>query len=267
MHLDFDLNVANRYKSPSQKARVLTEDWAQRHLYCPACQHHAVERKRDNTKIYDFVCVRCAETFQLKSQKHPIGCKILDSAYQPMLDAIRTNKAPNFFLLHYDPLHWTVRDLLLIPRYFISSSCIEARKPLSPQARRADWVGCWINIAQVPSEGRIFLVQNRIVYPSKDVSTNYRRFAFLNKNDWQSRGWTADVLACLDKLGKPQFTLHEVYAFAGELQTLHPGNFHVRDKIRQQLQVLRDHQIVSFVGQGVYKFSQHHRVSPLDSNL
>jgi Dam-replacing HTH domain/Dam-replacing family len=32
----------------------------------------------------------------------------------------------------------------------------------------------------------------------------------------------------------------EAYAFTRELEKLHPDNRHVRDKIRQQLQVLRD---------------------------
>jgi type II restriction enzyme len=41
-------------------------------------------------------------------------------------------------------------------------------------------------------------------------------------------------------LNKTEFTLQDVYAFAAQLQTLHPDNRHVRDKIRQQLQVLRD---------------------------
>jgi len=36
------------------------------------------------------------------------------------------------------------------------------------------------------------------------------------------------------------FTTADVYSFERELEALHPDNRHVRDKIRQQLQVLRD---------------------------
>lgn len=170
-----------------------------------------------------------------------------------MLQAIRGNLAPNFFLLHYDPSALSVQNLLLVPRYFISASCIEARKPLSKSARRADWVGCLINLIRVPEQGRIFLVREKAVQPTREVGSRYRQFQFLNRKDWRSRGWTADVLACLDKLGKTRFTLDDVYAFESELKTLHPANFHVRDKIRQQLQILRDNQIVSFVDRGVYR--------------
>jgi type II restriction enzyme len=56
----------------------------------------------------------------------------------------------------------------------------------------------------------------------------------------KERGWTLDVLNIVRRLGKPEFTNEEVYAFARELEKLHPDNRHVRDKIRQQLQVLRD---------------------------
>jgi hypothetical protein len=35
-----------------------------------------------------------------------------------------------------------------------------------------------------------------------------------------------------------EFTTWDVYAFTRELEQLHPDNRHVRDKIRQQLQVL-----------------------------
>jgi len=45
---------------------------------------------------------------------------------------------------------------------------------------------------------------------------------------------------------------HDVYAYAAQLQELHPANRHVRDKIRQQLQVLRDLGFVEFLGGGRY---------------
>jgi hypothetical protein len=49
------------------------------------------------------------------------------------------------------------------------------------------------------------------------------------------------------------FTTAEVYAFAPELEKLHPGNRHVRDKIRQQLQVLRDLGFLIHVERGEWR--------------
>jgi len=54
-------------------------------------------------------------------------------------------------------------------------------------------------------------------------------------------------------INKPEFSLSEVYAHAGELAKLHPDNRHVRDKIRQQLQVLRDLGLLEFVSPGCYR--------------
>jgi len=50
-----------------------------------------------------------------------------------------------------------------------------------------------------------------------------------------------------------KFVLPDVYAFALRLQRLHPENRHVRDKLRQQLQVLRDLGLIEFLGRGRYR--------------
>jgi type II restriction enzyme len=47
--------------------------------------------------------------------------------------------------------------------------------------------------------------------------------------------------------------LSDVYAKADYLGQLHRNNSHVRDKIRQQLQVLRDMGILEFLGGGAYR--------------
>jgi hypothetical protein len=58
-------------------------------------------------------------------------------------------------------------------------------------------------------------------------------------------GKRASVLECggppplfPDASVDPEFTNENVYAFARELEKLHPDNRHIRDKIRQRLQVL-----------------------------
>jgi type II restriction enzyme len=51
--------------------------------------------------------------------------------------------------------------------------------------------------------------------------------------------------------GSNRFT--EVYAFEERLAALHPRNRHIRPKIRQQLQVLRDRGVVEFLERGRYR--------------
>jgi type II restriction enzyme len=74
----------------------------------------------------------------------------------------------------------------------------------------------------------------------------------LEKIEYQSRGWTLDVLNFVRALRKQEFSLAEVYDASGELQQLHPNNLHVREKIRQQLQRLRDMGLLAFLGHGKY---------------
>ena len=69
----------------------------------------------------------------------------------------------------------------------------------------------------------------------------------------EKRGWTLDVLQVVQSLNKKEFLLSDVYAHADTLAKLHPKNAHVRDKIRQQLQVLRDLGLLSFLGAGSYR--------------
>jgi type II restriction enzyme len=82
----------------------------------------------------------------------------------------------------------------------------------------------------------------------------YNIFRFLLEKRYDARGWTADVLKVVRELGKTDFTLDEVYAFDKQLQKLHPENKHIRPKIRQQLQILRDKGILEFRGKGKYSF-------------
>ena len=66
-------------------------------------------------------------------------------------------------------------------------------------------------------------------------------------------GWKKDVFDCLEIIGSANFKLSEVYDFVPILQSKHPENHHVEDKIRQILQNLRDLGFVKFVKPGEYK--------------
>jgi hypothetical protein len=61
-----------------------------------------------------------------------------------------------------------------------------------------------------------------------------------------------DLIAARWRVGQ-SFSLSQVYELEIELTKLHPKNDHVRDKIRQTLQYLRDEGLISFVdGSGTY---------------
>src|SRR2546430_11026956 len=102
-----DSSLASAYPSPSQAARAVTETWVGENLYCPSCPSESLESTRPGTKLVDFVCRECAEPFQLKSTAHPFRGRVLDSAYQPLMQSIITSTVPNFVFLHYQPKQWT----------------------------------------------------------------------------------------------------------------------------------------------------------------
>lgn len=67
------------------------------------------------------------------------------------------------------------------------------------------------------------------------------------------RGWMLDIMRCIERAGRNDFTLDDMYAFESELAVAHPENNHIKDKIRQQLQILRDKGYIDFVSRGHYR--------------
>src|SRR6266849_11039127 len=254
MNLQFSIDLAANYKAGPQIARVLSEHWCSRELYCPACDSNCMSPSRVNTPGFDFTCPKCEQVFQLKSSRAWSPKKIVDAGYNAMIRAIRSDKAPHLLLLQYTS-EWCIQNLLLIPRMFFSESVIEKRKPLSPTARRAGWVGCNILLSGIPEDGKIAIVSAGVPEPEQQVRQEFDRVRGLAELPPSLRGWTVDVLNAIRRLGKSQFSLQELYQLEPALQAAHPHNRNVRPKIRQQLQVLRDLRILEFTGEGTYRLS------------
>ena len=142
-----------------------------------------------------------------------------------------------------------------IPKFFFVPDIIEKRKPLADTARRAGWTGCNIEIGNIPESGKIFIIKNSHQEDKSRVVDQYQRTLSLQTSKIETRGWLLDVLKCVERIPNEDFCLDEVYAFTEELQSKHPENNFVRDKIRQQLQYLRDKGFVQFVGRGRYQKS------------
>lgn len=247
------VHLASGYKSPAQIARVVTEGWVSNNMYCPSCDSEHLDAMKPGKRVVDFCCDSCEERYQLKSQSKPFRGRVLDGEFHTMLDAIRTDRMPNFLFMEYARDIWRVQNLFLIPAHFFSPSVIERRKPLGPTARRAGWEGCNVLLGRLPIDGRIHIVEDGDVRGIDEVRRQWHRFSFLKEATWKTRGWTSDVLARIRRLGKKEFTLQEVYSFEDELSELHPANKHIRPKIRQQLQMLRDRRILDFLGRGIYR--------------
>lgn len=51
----FDTSLIEKYHNNSQKARVLTEDWVKRNLYCPICGRVEIESMKTTTRQEIFI--------------------------------------------------------------------------------------------------------------------------------------------------------------------------------------------------------------------
>ncbi len=245
--------LADNFKSLSQKIRVITEYWVNSSVFCPNCGCEKIEKFPNNQPVADFHCPHCDEEFELKSKNNIIGSKILDGAYSTMIERLNSSNNPNFFLLNYNLLDFSIHDFFVIPKHFFIPEIIEKRKPLAQTARRAGWVGCNILLKGIPNFGKIFFIKGGIIEPKEKVLAEWKKTLFLReKKEISAKGWLLDVLRCLEKIGRTEFTLEDVYIFESELSSLHPENRHVKEKIRQQLQILRDSNFLSFVSRGIY---------------
>jgi type II restriction enzyme len=207
----------------------------------------------NNRPVADFFCCHCNEQFELKSTKSKFGGKITDGAYDSMCRRLAASDNPNLMLLNYDALTQSVANFLVVPKHFFVRTMIEPRKPLSASARRAGWIGCNINLNAIPAAGKIYLVSGGTELPKRDVLAKWKQTTFLRSRSTEVRGWLLDVMKCVDSLQRSEFTIEDVYAFAPELSRLYPGNKHVKEKIRQQLQVLRDNHYLQFTARGRYR--------------
>ncbi len=255
MDLSFEVQRAASYASASQKIRVLSERWVGDHVYCPNCGHCRINRYAHNRPVADFVCPICREDYELKSHRKPTA-KLVDGAYRTMVERLKTNRNPNLFLLNYDWVALSVLSLIIIPKHFFTTSIIERRRPLAETARRAGWVGCNILLQDIPDAGRIFIIRNRHVESKTAVLAKWKRTIFLREERDSAKGWLLNVIRCIEKLKQRTFSLDQVYSFEGELRETYPKNRHIKAKIRQQLQVLRDKGYIEFIGGGTYRLAE-----------
>ncbi len=253
MNLKFDLSQSTGYTSNSQIARILSESWVKTNGYCPSCGNDELNQFRNNSPVADFLCVNCDAEYELKSKSGNVGKKIVDGAYKTMIERINSENNPNFFFLNYSFVTLEVINLLVIPKHYFINDVIETRKALNMNAKRAGWVGCNILLNQIPNSGKIHLVENGNWNNKKDVLNAWSKTLFLSNQKKESRGWIIEIMKILDVIPNKEFNLSDVYKFEDHLKHRFPNNNFIKDKIRQQLQVLRDKGLIEFRGNGIYK--------------
>ena len=253
METAFNVQLAGGYRSKSQIARVLTENWTKTHMYCPVCGWPAISKFPNNRAVADFYCPNCKNQFEQKSKNGAFGNKVADGAYGTFIQRISSNHNPDFLLMSYSLTKMRVEDMFFVPKYFFVPEVVEKRKPLAESAKRAGWVGCNILLDKIPAQGRIAIIQNGVALPKERVLNQVAWAQKVKTENVLARGWLMDILRCVNAIDAGSFTLDMVYAFEEELARRHPDNNNIRAKIRQQLQQLRDRGIIRFLGNGRYQ--------------
>ncbi|MFA7208978.1 MAG: DpnI domain-containing protein [Parcubacteria group bacterium] len=254
MELLLDKRLSLKYTNQSQIARILTESWVQKEIFCPNCGD-GIKSYANNKPVADFYCSKCVEDFELKSKKGKIGKKVSAGAYSKMIERLNSKQKPHFFFMGYLPA-LSVNDFFVVPKYFFVPEIIEKRKALAESARRAGWIGSNILFSKIPSSGKIFYVENGKEISKKEVLQKWQKTAFLKQiKKPELRGWILDTMNCIEALGKNEFTLDEMYQFESDLEKIHLENKNIKPKIRQQLQFLRDKGYLKFIAPGKYQLS------------
>lgn len=253
MTINFDSSLIKEYKSNSQIARILTESWLKDNVYCPSCGNKYLKQFINNSPVADFLCDNCNSEYELKSKSQGLTSKIVDGAYASMIQRINSENNPHFFFLNYSSKEFSVKNLIVIPKHFFINDIIEKRNPLTITARRAGWTGCNILLNEIPADGKIFIIKDSLIQSKDLVLNTWAKTAFLSTQKKENRGWLIEIMKLVDRINKQEFRLNEIYLFENYLKERFPNNNFIKDKIRQQLQVLRDKGIIEFKGNGIYK--------------
>lgn len=241
------------YEAQTQNARFWSEGWVARELYCLNCGSPKLLKLPNNNPVGDFACRACSEEYEVKSKSGRISGSVVDGDYKVMIQRLAANNNPSLVLLSYDKNKKTVTNLSVVPKHFFVADIIQERPALAPTARRAGWIGCNILLSKVPEAGRITVVLNGEVLPKEVVIERWKQTCFLRDERPTARGWLIEVMKCVEAIGRDEFEIADVYRFEERMQQLYPGNMHVREKMRQQLQVLRDAGFIEFLGRGKYR--------------
>ncbi len=84
------------------------------------------------------------------------GRKVPDGTYNTMISRIQADDNPNFFFLAYKKADYSVQQLILVPKHFVTVEMIVPRKRALKD--RPNYLMCDMNISSLPESGKIHLI-------------------------------------------------------------------------------------------------------------
>jgi len=107
---------------------------------------------------------------------------------------------------------------------------------------------------RIPESGKVYYIKNGIIEKRNTILKNWKKVLFLKEEkSSESKGWILDTMNCIDMIKKEEFSLNDMYMFEDILKEKYPNNNFIKEKLRQQLQLLRDKNYLEFLGRGRYK--------------
>ena len=73
MNICLDMSLASKYTSHSQMARVVTEQWVEKNMFCPRCGAGHIIHLKANRPVADFACPQCGAIFESKAKRGTLG--------------------------------------------------------------------------------------------------------------------------------------------------------------------------------------------------
>ncbi len=231
----------------TQAIKKLSEFWVANNIFCPICWSALIQHKIDKP-VNDLFCRDCKENFELKSSKWNLWNTILWGAYDVMIKEM-TNNPMHLFVLKYAE-DYTIKNFLVVPKYFFIPEIIKKRN--TSKVKQKNWttrLWTWWNIMfdKIPESWKIHYISNGTYKTRTEILKEWEKIKFLEEEKTSSKWWIFDIMICIEKLNKREFHLKELDVFLDELQLKYPNNNFIKDKIRQQLQKLRDNWYLEFI--------------------
>lgn len=254
--------LASHLNNNSQRARVISEAWFAGAGYCLNCSSNRLVPTRANTVARDCACPRCGQPYELKSSARVHTSIVQDGSYTAMMERVREGEAPALMLMHYSP-QWHVQRLVAIHPVFLTPAVVVKRaKPHTRPGTGTPYQMCDLNLSFIPDDGKISVVKDGKARPHAEARRKFRESARFSEVPLAMRGWAALVLAAVRRIGKMEITNADLYAQEGIMHSAYPGNSHISDKIRQQMQVLERLGYVERIARGEYRVMRSSAVAP-----
>lgn len=134
-------------------------------------------------------------------------------------------------------------------KYWFQKAIAEKNKRNYPQA--LDYINKALDLNEFFSEA---ISEKNVI---KSLIKHEQKLSRENK---ETANWKDEVKNKIREFTRnngSEFNLEDIYNFELELKKKFPSNNHIKEKIRQQLQILKDEDYLEFLAPGKYKIKQH----------